>query len=72
MEFKPGDVVSLKSGGNPMTVEHVGEADMGQGIRVFCVWKETVGRQEEVRREAFVPATLRKWEPSKPIRLMRG
>ena len=70
-DFKPGDVVVLKSGAQPMTVERVGLADMTQEETVFCVWKETVGKREEVRREGFVPATLRKCELPKPTFTVR-
>jgi uncharacterized protein YodC (DUF2158 family) len=66
MDFNPGDVVVLNSGGQPMTVERVGPAHMTEEVMVFCVWKERVGKREEVRREAFFPATLRKWERPGP------
>lgn len=36
-QFKPGDVVMLKSGGPKMTVNAVGE-QFGGGIRVWCDW----------------------------------
>lgn len=65
-EFKPGDVVQLRSGGAPMTVERVGLHNITQEETVWCVWKETVGKREEVRRETFSPATLRMWKPSGP------
>jgi uncharacterized protein YodC (DUF2158 family) len=71
IEFKPGDIVVLKSGGQRMTVERVGPADMTREETVLCVWKETVGKREEVRREGFVPATLRKWEPPKATVMVR-
>jgi len=70
-DFKPGDVVVLKSGGERMTVERVGLADMTHEETVWCVWKETVGKREEVRREGFVPATLRKWEWPKATVMVR-
>lgn len=38
-QFKPGDVVKLKSGGPAMTVNAVGE-QFGGGIRVWCDWFE--------------------------------
>jgi len=36
-QFKPGDVVMLKSGGPKMTVNAVGE-QFGGAIRVWCDW----------------------------------
>ena len=37
-QFKPGDVVRLKSGGPNMTVTQVGERAMTQEPEVWCVW----------------------------------
>jgi len=34
--FKPGDVVELKSGSPPMTVEYTGS--MGSVLRAYCTW----------------------------------
>jgi uncharacterized protein YodC (DUF2158 family) len=50
--FQPdiGDVVSLKSGGHAMTVEHV------DGDSVSCVWPSRDGR---MRRDSFQMACLR-------------
>jgi hypothetical protein len=45
-----------------MTVERVGLDSMTQEETVWCVWKETVGKREEVRKETFSPATLCKWQ----------
>lgn len=42
-EFKPGDVVQLKSGGPRMTVKAVREPD-----EVICVWFEKTKRYEDV------------------------
>lgn len=72
IEFKPGDVVQLKSGGSPMTVERVGTHNGTQEETVWCVWKETVGKREEVHRETFSPATLRKWNRPGALRLERA
>jgi uncharacterized protein YodC (DUF2158 family) len=38
-EFKPGDVVVLKSGGPAMTVESIGRSEDGQP-RARCTWFE--------------------------------
>ena len=50
MDFKPGDVVVLKSGGPLMTVEAV-EPD-----RVYCIWFEG----SAIKRDRFLPAVLEK------------
>ncbi|MCC7537539.1 MAG: DUF2158 domain-containing protein [Deltaproteobacteria bacterium] len=52
-EFKAGDVVALKSGGPPMTVEEV------EGSSVFCVWFE--GKKSE--RGRFTEAALERYQP---------
>jgi uncharacterized protein YodC (DUF2158 family) len=39
MEFKVGDIVVVKSGGPPMTVEKIGKMDFyGREIGVHCCW----------------------------------
>jgi len=48
MELKPGDVVMLKSGGQPLTVAEVHEDD------ISCVW---IGDEGELFRETL-PATV--------------
>jgi uncharacterized protein YodC (DUF2158 family) len=54
MEFKPGDVVRLKSGGPPkMTVQ--GDSDAGD---VLCQWFEN----GKVEIGTFAPASLEKIE----------
>lgn len=60
MEFSPGDVVQLKSGGPRMTVEQVGEAHMTGEPTVWCVWFEKVGNKQVVQRDTFPPVTLTK------------
>jgi uncharacterized protein YodC (DUF2158 family) len=40
MNFKPGDVVILKSDSALMTVEKAGKSSTGQDA-VWCVWQET-------------------------------
>jgi uncharacterized protein YodC (DUF2158 family) len=37
-EFKPGDLVQLKSGGAVMTVDEV--RSEGAGLAVYCVWQD--------------------------------
>jgi uncharacterized protein YodC (DUF2158 family) len=59
MEFKPGDIVRLKSGGPAMTVESMGD----DGIN--CVWFD--GKRRQAKR--FVPQTLTTAEPSPPEKI---
>lgn len=49
MDFKPGDVVKLKSGGERMTVEEIGEY-------VSCVWFNA----KKIERDSFDPVVLEK------------
>lgn len=58
MEFKPGDLVRLKSGGPAMTVEGIGERAMIGGEAVWCVWFEQIGNKQVVKRETFSPVAL--------------
>jgi uncharacterized protein YodC (DUF2158 family) len=60
MEFKVGDVVMLKSGGSPMTVEQVGKRSMTNEDLVWCVWFEDAGKRQVVKRETFPPGALMK------------
>jgi uncharacterized protein YodC (DUF2158 family) len=47
--FKAGDVVRLKSGGPPMTIEGIGKYSMGATQdRAKCVWFEGMKRMEAV------------------------
>lgn len=57
MDFKPGDVVRLKSGGPRMTVEKVGKTQFGDD-GVWCVWFETSGSKQIAKRETFPLVTL--------------
>jgi uncharacterized protein YodC (DUF2158 family) len=57
MDFKPGDVVRLKSGGPRMTVEQVGKTQFGDD-GVWCVWFETSGSRQVAKRETFPPVAL--------------
>lgn len=52
-DFTVNDVVQLKSGGPPMTVEKI------EGDRVFCVWFEA----KKVHRETFAAGNLEKYTP---------
>jgi len=58
-EFKPGDVVRLKSGGPPMTCETGTDAD---GL-VTCEWFDKSGRIEGRR---FSPVVLVRCEGDAP------
>ena len=53
MNFQPGDVVKLKSGGEKMTVESISD-DL-----VDCVWFI----DKKIERMSFEPAALKKYEP---------
>lgn len=64
MEFEPGDIVQLKSGGPPMTVERIGKDPRTQEETVFCTWFDKVGKRQELRRENFIPVLLEKYEPT--------
>lgn len=49
MELKPGDIVMLKSGGQPLTVAEV------KGEDVLCLW---MGMEGDLFRETLPLATL--------------
>ncbi|WP_129781032.1 YodC family protein [Peristeroidobacter soli] len=51
--FAIGDVVQLKSGGQPMTVEEVDDND------ISCVWFEAMAP----KGQTFVAGTLKKYLP---------
>jgi uncharacterized protein YodC (DUF2158 family) len=55
MDFEPGDVVSLKSAGEPMTVEGVSDG------KVNCVWMNG----KKIERGTFPSVTLVKFAPPK-------
>ena len=72
MSFKPGDVVQLKSGGPPMTVEQIGK-DMAEIETVWCTWSEKVGNRHEVMRATFQPVVLREYKsPSANFAIRRS
>ena len=58
-EFKPGDVVRLKSGGPPMTCE----SGVNEYGRVFCQWFDKNGRHDS---RGFLPAVLVRCECAAP------
>ena len=66
MEFAPGDLARLKSGGPTMTVEQVGKTMTSTDDQVFVVWFERVGAKQVVQRETFAPALLEKVIPHSP------
>ena len=73
MDFAPGDLVRLKSGGPTMTVEQVGKTMTSVDDEVFVVWFERVGAKQVVQRETFAPALLEKvTPPSGPLRVTRA
>ena len=61
VEFEPGDVVCLKSGGPAMTVSHSERITVGtfDGMSTLCHWFECFdGEYSAVRESAFVSASL--------------
>ena len=52
--FEVGDVVVLKSGSLPMTVEEIEDKD------ISCVWQND---QRKIERGTFPAATLARYEP---------
>ncbi|WP_245322900.1 YodC family protein [Bradyrhizobium valentinum] len=62
IEFKPGDLVQVKSGGPIMTVEKVGKTAMFEEDAVWCVWFEKVGNKQVAQQETFSPVVLEKVE----------
>ena len=72
MDFAPGDLVQLKSGGPVMTVEIIDKDGMTGRDAVFCVWFEKVGNKQQVQRDGFSPVLLEKYQRPGPMRLERG
>lgn len=61
--FSAGDIVQLKSGGEPMTVEEI------NGNEVTCVWSES----KKLQRQVFVAATLKPYQrPAVGFRVSRA
>jgi uncharacterized protein YodC (DUF2158 family) len=61
-EFKPGDLVKVKSGGPVMTVEQVGITAMLEEPAVRCVWFEKVGNKQVPQKETLSPVVLERAE----------
>jgi len=61
-EFKPGDLVRVKSGGPIMTVEQIGKTAMLEEDAVWCVWFEKVGNKQVAQKDTFAPVVLEKAE----------
>ncbi len=57
--YEIGDVVRLKSGGQPMTVNHVGPVAFAQGVWLICQWFDQNG---ELRQEMFQEAMVQRLE----------
>jgi len=72
MDFAPGDVVQLKSGGPVMTVETIDKDGVTGRDAVFCVWFEKVGNRQQVQRDAFSPVLLTKYQPPRSMRFERA
>jgi uncharacterized protein YodC (DUF2158 family) len=64
VEFQPGDVVRLKSGGPNMTVEKIGKTAMLGEEAVWVTWFQEVGSKRTVNRDTFAPALLDKVDPN--------
>jgi uncharacterized protein YodC (DUF2158 family) len=62
MDFAPGDVVQLKSGGPTMTVEKLGKDPKTQEEAVYCTWFDKVGSRQELNREWFSPVLIQKYD----------
>ena len=68
-EFKPGDIVQLKSGGPKMTVKWAGQGALTKEDTVACMW--FVGSKQE--EGAFPPEALElATERATSVRLQRG
>lgn len=57
MDFKPGDIVQLKSGGKPMTVRMIDGSD------VKCMWSDSKGA---ILNDVFPASVLTLFRPSPP------
>ena len=62
MDFQPGDQVQLKSGGPVMTVERTGKDQRTQEDVIHCVWFYYEGKKQVLCRDAFIPATIQKYD----------
>ena len=66
MPFEPEEIVQLKSGGPPMTVERSDKEDKSGIVTVFCVWFEKIGNRQDVRKADFNSVLLQKYQPIGP------
>jgi uncharacterized protein YodC (DUF2158 family) len=72
-DFKPGDLVRVKSGGPAMTVEQVAARAMTGEEAVWCVWFEKVGQRQVAQKETFVPVVLEKVDKTpRPIGVLKS
>jgi len=62
-EFKPGELVRLKSGGPTMTVKWFGGHLTDTDIKACCTWFEMP--KNVLKEEVFEPATLELVEPKR-------
>jgi uncharacterized protein YodC (DUF2158 family) len=59
-DFKPGDLVRVRSGGPTMTVEKLGKTAMLGEDAVWCVWFEKIGNKQVAQEKTFHPVVLEK------------
>lgn len=71
VDFAPGDLVRLKSGGPVMTVEKTGEVAIYNDEGVWVVWFDRVGNKQVVQRDTFAPALLVKHVPMASLHITR-
>jgi uncharacterized protein YodC (DUF2158 family) len=64
VDFAPGDIVQMKSGGPVMTVERIAKDQKNQEDVVVCTWFETVAKRQILQKEQFSPIVLEKYEPT--------
>lgn len=71
MEFAPGDLVQMKSGGPVMTVERIGKDERTGENAISCTWFEKVGNRQDLQRSTFNPVVLEKYKRQSGISTMR-
>jgi uncharacterized protein YodC (DUF2158 family) len=67
-EWKPGDVVRLKSGGPTMTVVTVGESQFGEPT-VWCEWFDD---KNQPQKHTFSPTSLQTPPARRATRTLSG
>jgi uncharacterized protein YodC (DUF2158 family) len=67
-QFRPGDLVRLRSGGPSMTIESVGISSFTEEPTVFCVWFDGKMKQRDNFAAEAVEATPK---PSGPPEVFR-